>query len=251
MSARICVLKLGGAKVEPSADLSEIALHVQHLVRQGFLPVLVHGGGSEIAALHDDLGMHREKREGLRVTPDASMDLVTMVLAGLVNKRLVAALGAQGIRAIGLSGVDLGLIRAQWLDREAFGRVGAAPVVDDSVIRILLSQGWVPVIAPVSIGPDGQPVNVNADTAAQAVAAALEAHTLDFVSDVDGVRTDEGIASRLTPDDVEALIASAVVRGGMTVKLRAATAALDAGVGRVRVGDLATMRRETCTVVTA
>lgn len=251
MTARTCVLKLGGAKVEHPADLAEIAFHAEHLVMQGYLPMLVHGGDAEIAALHDALGMDREKRDGLRVTPDASMDLVTMVLAGLVNKRLVAALGARGIRAIGLSGVDLGMIRAGWLDREAFGRVGDAPVVDPAPIRTMLAQGWVPVIAPVSVGPDGQPINVNADTAAQAVAAAIEAHTLDFVSDVDGVRTAEGIALRLTPDEVEALIASAVVRGGMIPKLRAATAALSAGVGRVRVGDLGTMRRETCTVVTA
>lgn len=249
MSPSYSVLKLGGCWVEYPEDLAEIASYVDHMLERGQRPVLVHGGGGEIAALHDALGMDRDKRDGLRVTPSESMDLVTMVLAGLVNKRLVAALVAHGHRAVGLSGVDLGMMEAGWLDRSTYGRVGARPSVDPEPLRALLDMGWVPVLAPVSMGPDGAPINVNADTAAHAVAAALEADTLDLVSDVSGVRDGDDIVRRLDPDEARALIDARVVRGGMIPKLRAAIAAIEEGVDQVRVGDLETMRTDACTVV--
>ncbi len=243
------VLKVGGSLLTEEARMDALGHHVHGLLDGGGRVVVVHGGGVEIAALHDALGVPTRKRSGLRVTPAESMWITTMVLCGSVNKRLVARLLVQGIPAMGLSGIDLGLLRADLINEPSLGRVGGPPRVDDALLRMLIAQGFVPVLAPVSLGSDGEPVNVNADTAAQGIAAALGADSLDFVSDVAGVLDGDTPLRRLRPDEVQPLIARSVVSGGMVPKLQAALAALDAGVRRVRVGSVPSLRSGEATEV--
>jgi acetylglutamate kinase len=249
---RTCaVLKVGGALLRSDDDLGSLARHVAAQQELGQRLVIVHGGGPEISQLHEQLGIPFEKRKGLRVTSPEGMEITTMVLSGLVNTRLVARLVREGIAAVGLSGVDAGLLTSELRDPAVWGRVGQPPRVDTAVLRSLLEQDLVPVISPVSLGPDGDPVNVNADEAAMAIAMALTAEKLDLVSDVDGVRTNgRGVARRLSAGEVGDLIARRVIQGGMVPKIRAATGVLAAGVQQVRIGSLASLGANTATDVT-
>jgi acetylglutamate kinase len=252
---RTSVLKVGGANLERPAYVEQLTAHVAERTKAGERIVLVHGGGSEIGALHDALDVPCRKWNGLRVTSEKGMEITTMVLCGVVNKRVVARLVERGVAALGLSGIDLGLLRAELLDAEMLGRVGDTPRVEVNRLRSILDAGLVPVVAPVSLGPDGRPVNVNADTAAHALAMALRADSLDFVSDVPGVRIraeSDDIASSLAVPEVEKLLrAGTVVTGGMVPKLTSAVAAVKAGVGRVRVGNLSGIARGQATEVVA
>ncbi|MCA9669220.1 MAG: acetylglutamate kinase [Myxococcales bacterium] len=249
--ARRRVLKVGGAHLADERYLDALASRLSELRAEGSAVLLVHGGGAEIAALHQALGVPFEKRRGLRVTSERGMDIVTMVLCGLVNKRLVARFVAAGLSTIGLSGVDLGLMRAKLLNYEQLGRVGAAPVVDVARLAALLDEHGLVVMAPTCAGPDGMPVNVNADAVAQALAVAIEAETLEMITDVDAVRTERGPARQLRLGDVEALIAGSVIKGGMIPKVQAALAAVGGGVERVRVGSLESLARGEATEVRA
>jgi acetylglutamate kinase len=159
---------------------------------------------------------------------------------------------AHGLDCLGVSGVDLGLLRAPLKDARNLGRVGGPPSVDAGRLRSVLENVDVLVVSPVSIGPDGSAVNVNADDAAHAIATALGAASLDFVSDIPGVRgADDAVLADLAPHDVTGLISDGVVRGGMVPKLKAAVAAVSAGVQRVRIGDLASMAAGVATVISA
>lgn len=253
MRSKTAVLKVGGANLRRPVYVEELSRHIRERVATGERIVLVHGGGPEIGALHESLGVRFTKHEGLRVTSEQGMRVTTMVLGGLVNKRLSARLVADGVPALGLSGVDLGILRAPFLDQERLGRVGDTPDVAVDRLEALLAAGYVPVVAPISLGPDGDPVNVNADTAAHAIAMALGADSLDFVSDIPGVRTDptsSEIAGRLTVRQTRKLVrAGEAVTGGMIPKLGSAVAAVRAGVGRVRIGNLTGMIRDTATEV--
>ncbi|MFG0275163.1 MAG: acetylglutamate kinase [Phycisphaerales bacterium] len=246
---RPVVVKVGGRHVaddEGAAALAAFALEQQ--TNAGGRPlVIVHGGGDETQALHDALGVACHKVDGLRVTSDASMPLVTMTLRGVVNTRLVAALHRRGVRAMGVSGVDMGVMQAERLDADRFGRVGGTPTVDADTLRFLLSRSSVLVVAPVCLGDDGHPVNVNADTAAEAVAAALGASSLDFVTDVPGVLDDGEVVRRIEPARCIRLVERGVIRGGMLPKSEAARRALREGVGRVRIGTMSSLAREEAT----
>ncbi len=248
----ITVLKVGGARLASAADLDRLADQVEALRRDGQQAVVVHGGGPEISDLHDRLGIPFERVDGLRATSDDGMHVTTMVLCGAVRTRIVERLTARGIDCLGVSGVDLGLLRAPFADETTLGRVGGPPDVDVEAFGRLLATGAILVVSPVSIGPDGRAVNVNADDAAHAIATAAGARSLDFVSDIAGVRTGTGrVARHLGPTGVDELVASGAVRGGMVPKLRAAVAAVRAGVDRVRIGDLASMAAGRATVITA
>lgn len=252
MKRECTVIKVGGARLRDPAHVGRLAAYVGSIVRRGEAVLVVHGGGPEIAELHRNLDVAFTKHRGLRVTSEESMPLVTMVLCGLVNKRVVARFVADGIRAVGLCGVDYGLLTANLLDPEQLGRVGGPPRVDAARLWRVIDDSAVPVLAPVCLGRDGRPVNVNADTVAHAVSTALPATTLDFVSDVPGVRTAEAeVIPSLDAARIQGLLRGAEVSGGMIPKLQAALAAIDAGVERVRVGDLRGMQRGTATEVTA
>lgn len=234
MSRGITLIKVGGNEVD---DAAWVARFAGALVKRGGSTVVVHGGGKEITALQRTLGAEPEWRDGLRVTTDESVRAVSMVLSGVVNKRLVSALLSAGVDAVGVSGEDGGLLRANVLRGGTLGRTGEVAEVRTRLLVAWLEQGLVPVISPVSRGPDGGPLNVNADDAAAAVAASLGASELLFVSDVPGVLDGGSPVPRLGADEVEALIGSGTASGGMAPKLRAAARAAEVA-GRVRIGGL-------------
>lgn len=234
MSRGITVVKVGGNDVD---DAGWVARLGAALARRGGSTVVVHGGGKEITALQRDLGAEPEWRDGLRVTTEQSVRAVAMVLSGVVNKRLVSALLSAGIDAVGISGEDGGLLRAGLLRGGSLGRTGEVAEVRVRLLLAWLEQGLLPVVSPVSRGPDGGPLNVNADDAAAAVAAAMGVAELLFVSNVPGVLDGGAVLPEVAADGVEALIAAGTASGGMAPKLRAAARAA-ASVGRVRIGGV-------------
>jgi len=237
----IDVIKVGGHEQDDPAFVAGLAAAVAGLRADGRLVVVVHGGGRAINDLQARLGHDVRVVDGLRATDDAGMDVVEMVLSGLANKRLVAAFVAAGHDAMGLSGVDRGLLRCRKLDHMGgdLGRVGQMTAVRAEVLYALLDAGVVPIVSPVALGEDGRSWNVNADTAAAAVAEAMGAARLLLVSNVPGVRLGGGIAPRLDAAAIEAAIAAGEIQGGMVPKVRAALAAVAAGVVEARVVDLA------------
>lgn len=247
------VVKVGGAQLADPEALEALVRLLSGADGAGEprKTVLVHGGGPEIGALHEALGVPFHKVDGLRATSERGMDIVAMVLCGLVNKRVVARLQAAGHRVVGASGADLGLLRSDWLDRQRLGRVGGPPAVDlDALERLLLGADTV-VLAPVCLGPDGGLLNVNADTVAQSVAIAVGAERLDFVTDVPAVRTQAGPVGKLDPDGLAALVQDPAVTGGMIPKLQASLDALRHGVRQVRVGSFDSLAGGTATEVRA
>jgi acetylglutamate kinase len=232
------VLKIGGNEIDQPEFLAGLASAVRGMAETG---VVVHGGGKEIAQALAQHELDFEMVDGIRATSSQAMAVVEQVLSGAVNKRLVRQLNMAGVQALGLSGVDLDLLETQPLrpgGRE-LGRVGEVVHVRADVLHVLLAQGWLPVISPVSVDQtDRQPTNVNADLAALAIAAALEADELIFVSNVPGVLIDGVVVPQLSPADIEAHIASGAIAGGMVPKVRSAVEALDR-VRAVRITNLA------------
>ena len=234
MIPHVTVVKMGGNEVDDAAWLTRFARAVAQ--RGGHL-VVVHGGGKEVTAVQRLMGAEPEWRDGLRVTSNEGMRAVSMVLSGLVNKRLVSALVSAGVEAVGISGEDAGLLRARVARGGAMGRIGEIERVRVELLRCWIGQGLVPVVSPVSRGPDGAALNVNADDAAAAVATALGAAELLFVSNVPGVLAGQTTIDALDAAEVEALIEDGTAQGGMAPKLRAAARAADR-VETVRIGGL-------------
>jgi acetylglutamate kinase len=198
--------------------------------------VIVHGGGKEVTDLQRALGAEPEWREGLRVTTPEALRAVSMVLSGVVNKRLVAALITAGGEAAGISGEDGATLEAVPARGGQLGRTGEIVRVRPKLMLALLREGITPVLSPVSRGPDGGALNVNADDAASALAGALRAEKLVFVSDVEGVRGADGARiERLDGAGIADLIAGGVATGGMIPKLRSCLAAVAGGIGEVHV----------------
>ncbi|MDB4951553.1 MAG: argB [Gemmatimonadetes bacterium] len=236
-AGEVTVIKVGGNEVDDREWVARLAV----AVRKRGPAVIVHGGGKEVTELQRALGAEPEWRDGLRVTTPEAMRAVSMVLSGLVNKRLVSALVGAGVDALGVSGEDAGLLRAIVARDGALGRTGKIAEVRAELLRVWLRMGLTPVISPVSRGPDGEPLNVNADDAAAAVASALRAEELLFVSNVPGVLVDGRTRGGVDGDEVEEMVAAGVATGGMAPKLRAAARAAH-GVGSVRIGDLQMLR---------
>ena len=201
---------------------------------------VVHGGGDEVSALQRRLGLEPVFKGGRRVTSEAELEIVRMVLSGTINKRLVAMLLSHGVRAAGISGEDAMLFRSHATDPEQMGRVGGVVTVDPSIVRQLVSGGFVPVISPLARDADatGRGLNVNGDDAAAALAGALSADELILVADVPGVLDRDAVIHSLNLEAAESLIENGVAAGGMAAKLEAAAAALRGGVARVRITGL-------------
>ncbi|MGQ9550099.1 MAG: acetylglutamate kinase [Roseiflexus sp.] len=242
------VIKVGGNDLDDATFVAELA-RVVAAIRP--FPVLVHGGGKEIGILQETLGSTPRFVGGLRYTDATALTAAEMVLCGSVSTRLVAALITAGADALGISGVDRGLIRVVKQEHPAgdLGRVGRPTAVRNEVLRDLLDHGIIPVIAPIALGPDG-PYNVNADEAAGVVAAALGAGEVVFVTNVPGVLVNGDVMHRLTRNEIESLIADNTITGGMIPKVRAALTALDAGVRAARITNLEGLPDQGTTIVT-
>jgi acetylglutamate kinase len=232
VSAR--VYKVGGPALEEPDLVSALAAEVR---RAGGAVVLVHGGGRQVERALLAQGAESRFVEGRRATTPEAMRAVEMVLSGVVNKELAASLTAAGIPAVGLSGRDGALLRARVLP--GLGRVGRPERVDPTPLRALLAAGFVPVVSPVSAGPSGQALNVNADEAALAIASALDARSLVYLSDVDGVRLGDEAVAVLREDAAERGIADGSIAGGMVMKVRTALAACAAGIPEVVIAGRA------------
>ena len=220
-SRPVLVLKIGGNQVEDAEFLAGFVQAVKALRAEAAV-IVVHGGGKEIAELHNRFGVGFATVEGLRATSDEGMPLVEMALNGSVNTRLVAWLVNAGVDAIGLTGVDMSLVRVRRLEinGRSLGRVGEVVSVNEEALLQLLDLGLVPVVSPVSIGEDGKTYNVNADHVAMGVARAVEATRLIFVTNVPGVLLAGRIARALVPSQIEDLIAEGFISGGMIPKVR-------------------------------
>jgi acetylglutamate kinase len=235
----ITVVKIGGQEIAPGPTIERLARWVARAARPDHRLVLVHGGGEEVSERAQALGLPVEKRDGQRVTSPPMLEVVLEVLGGRVNARLVAALGAAGVRAVGLSGASDRLLQAVPLGDPpgALGLVGRPTRVRTSLLLALGDAGIVPVIAPIGIGPSGQLLNVNADLAAGAIARALGAD-LRLVTNVAGVLDRDGrIIPRMGVGAARRLVSAGVATGGMVPKLEAATGALP-GARSVWIGDL-------------
>lgn len=239
------VIKYGGAAME-KPGLRDLFSRDIALVRTlGVRPVVVHGGGPQIDRLMKRLGKNPHFIGGLRVTDDETMDIVEMVLAGSINKEIVGAISAHGGRAVGLCGGDAGLIRADRRHhvlpdgREIdLGRVGDVKAVDPEPLELLQEHGFVPVLAPLGIGPQGELLNINADLVAGDVAAALGAVKVIFLSDVPGIHGRDGhLLRRVTLLEIDALRGDGVIEGGMLPKVEACARALKGGVGSAHIVD--------------
>jgi len=234
------VIKYGGNAMKGDDMIASFARDIVLMKAVGMNPVVVHGGGPQIGAHLDRLGKTSRFVEGLRVTDEETMDVVEMMLGGLVNKALVAAIVRQGGRAVGLTGKDGGLIRARKLlvKGQDIGQVGEVEAVDPAVVRHLEDGGFIPVIAPVGMGPEGEAYNINADTVAGKVASVLQAEKLMLLTNAPGVLDAQGkILTGLTVQQVNALIADGTIYGGMLPKIQCALDAVNSGVRNAVIID--------------
>jgi acetylglutamate kinase len=232
------VVKIGGAALEDKATLRKCAQGIVELAGDGHRVAVVHGGGSTLTRTLALLGKQSEFINGLRITDAETRDIALMVLAGIVNKNLVAAIVAAGLRAVGICGGDGAAFRArkkQMADCD-LGFVGEICSADPRWLEAIWSAGGIPVMASLALGVDGKYYNINADQMAAACAAACHADSLIFLTDVPGVKDAAGaVIPWLTTKEVGALVADSVVGGGMLPKLEACGQALSKGVGRVRI----------------
>jgi len=232
------VVKVGGAAME--AGLARpFAEDVGLLLQAGIRVVVVHGGGPQVTEVSTRLGLETTFVDGLRVTDAQTLDVATMVLAGTLNTSVVATLNANGVPAVGLSGVDGALLRARKQQAPDLGFVGEVVEVRAEVVQTLLDRRFVPVVASIAVDGAGQAYNVNADVVAAEIAVELAAEKVVFLSDVPGVIGPSGdLLSEVGVGDLRALLdRDDVVGGGMIPKLRSAIRAIDAGVGRAHVVD--------------
>ena len=231
------VYKIGGNELSNPRFLSRLADEIAQL---GEPTVIVHGGGKAIADLQAELGLEAVKVDGLRVTDAKSLQVAEMVLSGHANKLIVRALLATGVQAIGISGVDGGLLRCQKKGHPTadLGFVGQIVEVNTRLIEHLMDGGLTAVLSPISLGLDGQSYNVNADEAAMAIANALNAKLLTFISNVPGVLQNEQLIPTLTIQQTETLIANGIITDGMVPKVRAALDAVTQGVAQARIVNL-------------
>lgn len=232
----IRVLKIGGAALDNPTTLQSCVKSIQALTQSGQRLAVVHGGGVMVTRMLERLGKMSEFKDGLRVTDSETRDVALMVLGGLVNKQLVAALTEVGVAAIGLSGGDGPTFRARKLTTADLGFVGEIDHVDLRWLNAIWQAGGVPVLASMAVGPNGDYYNVNADQMAVACAVACQASELIFMTEIAGVLDAQGqVISHLNNDAIAELIATGVIQGGMLPKMAACQTALQAGVGRVRV----------------
>lgn len=227
------LVKLGGTLLDSAESRARLAGEITRLAATGHEVVVVHGGGKQMTRFLVERQVESRFVNGLRVTTPEVLDAVLKVLGGTVNHELVAAFVATGARPVGLSGLDAGIAKAVLLDPQ-LGAVGRPVASDGALLKLLSSQGYLPVVACIGGDDQGAIYNVNADQMAVACAGGFGADALFFLTDVDGVRIADGsLAALLTPARIEDLITTGVATGGMQAKLESARKALESGVGKI------------------
>ena len=237
-TGKTVVIKYGGAAMTDEKLRAEVMSDIILMKITGINPIIVHGGGNDITRLCGQLGLPIEFKNGFRVTPPEVMEIVKMVLIGKVNQELVTQMNEHGHIAVGLNGSDGLLIRAVPISEE-MGLAGRVSTIDTTLLRDLISNDYIPVIASVAVGEDGESYNVNADSVAGEIAAAIGAHKVIFLTDVDGLYQDfndkGSLITRLTLPEAIELFASGGLTRGMIPKLEACITALTAGVARAHI----------------
>jgi acetylglutamate kinase len=231
------VIKYGGAAMTDERLKETFGKDVTILRKIGINIIIVHGGGKDITELASALNLQSKFVDGQRYTDEQMVDVVLMVLAGKLNKQIVNLINSNGGNAIGLCGVDNQLLKAQRSTTKDLGFVGEVNNVNTGFLNLLLMNGMMPVIAPLAVGDDGKILNINADLAAGAIAAALHAEKLVYLSDIEGVVIDNALVSSLTQSEAEALIARGAIHGGMIPKVQSAFSTLSSGVSKVHIVD--------------
>jgi acetylglutamate kinase len=242
------VIKYGGHAMVDEQLKDAFARDITLMKFTGLNPVVVHGGGPQINSVLERMGIHPRFVKGMRLTDEATMDVVEMVLGGKVNKGIVAQINQQGGKAVGLSGKDGGLIRAKKLhivyqeDKDKPpeiidpGLVGEVTHVNPAIINTLTQQGFIPIIAPVGAGESGETYNINADLVASSIAVALSAGRLILLTDVDGVLDASGsLISSISAESINQMVEEKTISGGMIPKIECALKALKNGVGKVHI----------------
>jgi acetylglutamate kinase len=242
-AGKVVVVKYGGNALAGTTGHDALDVFARDIVLMrlvGLRPVVVHGGGPQISALMDRLGKTPEFRNGLRVTDAETVDIARMVLIGQVNPQLVTAINLHGNYAVGVSGEDAGLIRAAARDPE-LGFVGDVAHINPGLLEGLLADEFVPVVATIGTDETGQAYNINADVVAGAIAEALGAEKLVYLTDVEGLRRDvddpASLIRQTTADELEAMVADGTIAGGMIPKVVSCIQAVRNGVGRAHILD--------------
>jgi acetylglutamate kinase len=240
------VIKYGGSAMEDEEIRQTIAKDIVLMKYVGMNPVVVHGGGKAINEVMAKMGKEPAFHKGMRVTDEETRDIVEMVLVGRINKDIVSLINRAGGKAVGISGKDGDLIQATKYQPESapdvdIGYVGKVSHVNPDPIRALEQSGYIVVVAPIGFGADGQTYNINADSVAGELAAALKAEKLVLLTDTPGILREKGdessLISTLDPSQVENLIDSGVIEGGMLPKVEACERAIEAGVGKTHIID--------------
>ncbi len=240
-AGKTIVIKYGGAAMKDSNLKDKVIRDVVFMACVGLRPVVVHGGGPEINTWLDKLGIEPQFKNGLRVTDAATMDVVEMVLVGRVNKEIVALINKAGGSAVGLCGIDGDLIRARPADEEGVGFVGEVTSVDISIVNSLVNSGHIPVISSVAADENGQSYNINADTVAGELAAALGAEKMILLTDTAGILRDfkdkSTLIHKLDIQEARQLIEDGIVSGGMIPKVNCCVRLLAQGVRAAHILD--------------
>jgi acetylglutamate kinase len=239
-SGETVVVKLGGNAMVDDELASQFAQDIVLMQSVGIKPVVVHGGAPQIGSMLDRLGMDSQFVDGLRVTDSDTLDVARMVLVGKVNRDIVSSINIHGPLAVGISGEDAGLITAT-SRHEDLGFVGEIQAVNPTIINGLLKEGHIPVVSSIGADGEGQAYNINADTVASSLAAALEAKRILYLTDIEGLRADmedpESHISEIMSSDLQNLIDNGTISGGMIPKAQACLEAVQAGVGSAHMVD--------------
>jgi len=242
LSGKTVVIKYGGNAMFNDEVTQTIMEDITMLKYVGVNPIVVHGGGPEINKMLGVLGIKSEFHNGLRITDEKTMEVVEMVLTGKINRDIVSRLNCVGGKAVGLSGKDgklIEVVKKAPVNGVDYGYVGEIIKINTKVMEILIQDEYIPVIAPIGIGPDGHSYNINADTVAGEIAAALKAEKLMFLTDIDGIRRNpddpDSVISIISVDEIYKLIDDGIITGGMIPKVKGCIRAIEQGVNRTHI----------------
>ncbi|HHU79590.1 MAG TPA: acetylglutamate kinase [Clostridiales bacterium] len=242
LNGKTVVIKYGGNAMIGSGQVQTIMQDIILLKYVGVNPIVVHGGGPEINRLLDIMGLESRFHNGLRITDQAAMEVVQMVLTGKINKDIVGRLNSLGGKAIGLCGMDGGLLQVekmQPLDGVDLGLVGSITYVNSKTLELLAADEYIPVVAPIGTDKNGITYNINADTAAGEIAAAMKAEKLIFLTDIDGIRREpdnpDSLISSISAGEVRDLMKKGIISGGMIPKVNGCIKAIEKGVNRTHI----------------